>query len=206
MTVYFLQRNKDPDGLIKIGTSTDLETRFANIGTYTPDGFVVLGTLQGGGETEGFIHDQLASSRHSKEWFRPTREVFEVIERSKRIGHGSMPFADPDRKGNPKSSKAAKSACEDANIAAELLIEAMGPILGRDTKGAAMERLYRKLHRHNNEWTRRRVRAIFDMEAARIDYWVIRNLTTIIRANREDEKREAERLSHLNSIINADAG
>lgn len=79
--VYFIQAGAN--GPIKIGTATDLPTRIATLQTGCPEPLVILGTIPGDLLVEGALHRALSDHRYRGEWFHPTGEVLEVIERAK---------------------------------------------------------------------------------------------------------------------------
>lgn len=65
---------RTPDGLIKIGLSTDLATRRRHIGDE------MLAVMFGDHVAEQAIHDQLSGhAHHGREWYYPTPEVLAVV-------------------------------------------------------------------------------------------------------------------------------
>ncbi|NTF67945.1 GIY-YIG nuclease family protein [Rhizobium rhizogenes] len=97
MTVYFIRRRSDPQELIKIGVSTNLERRIYAMETAHPEGFDVLCTLPGGKELENYFHERFAADRILREWFKPTRELSKLMSEIERIGILALPeFARED--------------------------------------------------------------------------------------------------------------
>jgi len=73
----------------------------------------------------------------------------------------------------------------DADLAANLLDDVIGHRGVREPVKSMLDRAYRALSKRNDEWTRRRVRAIFNKEATRIDHHEIEEMRAVIRAARE---------------------
>ncbi|MFC3986449.1 GIY-YIG nuclease family protein [Streptosporangium jomthongense] len=86
--VYFVGR----EGLIKIGTTTNLEKRLKALskGSAMPSGMSVgpvelLATEPGDHRTEGVLHSRFASTRVGRtEWFRPSKALQSYIDDLKR--------------------------------------------------------------------------------------------------------------------------
>lgn len=90
--IYFIQSG--PQGPIKIGTCKDeyLMKRLSTLQTGNPDGFVVLGIMDGGLDLEGDLHRRFRAHRRSGEWFAPAAEILSFID------YHSRPFDVPRRK------------------------------------------------------------------------------------------------------------
>jgi len=69
--IYFLQRR---DGLVKMGTTSDLEKRIADL-TKQHGPLVVLRVINGDQKRELAIHHQFRAYREFGEWFRPADGV-----------------------------------------------------------------------------------------------------------------------------------
>lgn len=79
MPVYFI-RNEE-NGLIKIGFSTRLRERFAQLKVLHKTPMTILGIVNNSNSSEEFkIHAQLSNSRATGEWFHPTEEVMNFVE------------------------------------------------------------------------------------------------------------------------------
>ena len=74
--VYFLQRS---DGLIKIGTTTNLKSRRSDL-EIGAGPLVVLGCISGSYETEQRIHAKFADSRQFGEWFSSSDDLLGFIK------------------------------------------------------------------------------------------------------------------------------
>ncbi|MBZ9653520.1 hypothetical protein [Phyllobacterium lublinensis] len=70
----------------------------------------------------------------------------------------------------------------DADLAANLLDDVIGSRGVREPVKSMLDRAYRALNKCNDEWTRRRVRSIFNKETTRIDHREIEEMRAVIRA------------------------
>lgn len=68
-------------GLIKIGISTNVPSRFRAIRNASPVQVELIGSCPGTTATEGWLHSQFASQRRHGEWFEDTPELRAEIER-----------------------------------------------------------------------------------------------------------------------------
>jgi len=73
----------------------------------------------------------------------------------------------------------------DIEYAADLLDEVIGNRGVREPVKAMLERAYSALSRCNSAWTRRRVRAVFNKEASRIEYREIAEMQAIVEARKQ---------------------
>ncbi|MER8827205.1 hypothetical protein NKH73_14045 [Mesorhizobium sp. M0938] len=98
---------------------------------------------------------------------------------------------------SPKNPE--RSAMKDADVAASLLDEVIGNRGIREPVKSMLERAYSQLCKRNNAWTRRRVRAVFNKEANRIDHREIEEMRAVIQAREEHAafKKETARLVAL---------
>lgn len=69
----------------------------------------------------------------------------------------------------------------------------------REPVKSMLERAYSALSKRNKAWTRRRVRAVFNKEANRIDYREILEMRDVIQARKShaDYRQETARLAAL---------
>lgn len=90
----------------------------------------------------------------------------------------------------------------DTEIAAHLLDEVIGYRGVREPIKGMLERAYCKLRERSKEWTRRRVRSIFNKEARRIDYREIEEMRAVLRAREEHAryKEETARIASMGSL------
>lgn len=87
----------------------------------------------------------------------------------------------------------------DTEYAAHLLDEVIGARGVREPVKSMLERAYSALSKQNSAWTRRRVRAVFNKEAQRIDYREIREMEAVIEARKQHAayRQETARLASL---------
>lgn len=84
----------------------------------------------------------------------------------------------------------------DAELAADLLDELIGYRGVREPIKAMLDRAYDKLSKKSSKWTRRRVRAIFNKEANRIENREISDLEMLI-AERERHAAYKAETAHI---------
>lgn len=90
--------------------------------------------------------------------------------------------------------------------AAHLLDEVIGQRGIREPVKSMLERAYRSLSAINPKWTRRRVRAIWDQEASRIEYREVVEMQAVITARKQhaDFRAETARLAAMHLHQSAD--
>lgn len=84
--VYFIEGA----GLIKIGSTLNIASRFRSIRGSSPVPVSLIGTIPGGGPLEGLLHAKFAEHHSHGEWFRdcPTiRDYIKAFEQSGRLAH-----------------------------------------------------------------------------------------------------------------------
>lgn len=90
------------------------------------------------------------------------------------------------------------SAMPDGELAASLMDEVIGSRGVRENVSTMLERAYSELRKKNTAWTRRRVRAVWNKEANRIDHREIVEMRDVVEARkrhaayREETARIAE--------------
>lgn len=77
--VYFFQRG---DGLIKIGTTRNLKNRWGAIENGAGP-IKLLALISGSYLTESKLHSRFAHARQFGEWFSPTDEMLDLIEKAR---------------------------------------------------------------------------------------------------------------------------
>lgn len=94
----------------------------------------------------------------------------------------------------------------DTELAANLLDEVIGKRGIREPIKSMLERAYSDLRRRNQAWTRRRVRAVFNKEANRIEYREIEEMRAVIQARKHHAayREETARLAAL-AVVRATA-
>ena len=75
--VYFVANEQ---GLIKIGTSANVEKRMDALQTSSPSKLTLMLTVPGGVELETLLHRRFKHLRESGEWFNGTKELKTFIE------------------------------------------------------------------------------------------------------------------------------
>ena len=76
--IYFIQRGSD--GPVKVGRAFDVKRRLRALQTSSPEPLRLLLAISGGAAREAEIHAALAASHLSGEWYRPTPQLFHLIE------------------------------------------------------------------------------------------------------------------------------
>jgi len=100
---------------------------------------------------------------------------------------------------SPKRISQDRTSMSDADLAADLLDELIGYRGVREPIKNMLDRAYVKLSRKSSKWTRRRVRAIFNKEANRIDNREIAEMEAVIeeRRNHAAYKEETARIAQM---------
>ena len=99
-----------------------------------------------------------------------------------------------------------EAGVSDTEFAASLMDEVIGVRGVREPVKSMLERAYSELSRRYPKWTRRRVRAVFNKEAQRIDYREIREMEAVIEARKKHAayREETARLAAL-AVVRAKA-
>lgn len=96
--IYFLQSVNG--GPIKIGFSTDIQRRHAELETHYDQPLVLLATMKGDRRTESEIHHRFAHLRLGRtEQFRPGPELMAFIGRPLFVNQGDVELMDASRAG-----------------------------------------------------------------------------------------------------------
>ncbi|TPW26011.1 hypothetical protein [Pararhizobium mangrovi] len=114
-------------------------------------------------------------------------------------------------KGLENSAEAEEQGTEvssvetDGDIAATLMDQVIGQRGIREPVKAMLERAYRDLSRRSPEWTRRRVRAVFNHEANRIEYREIEDMRAVIQARERHAayRKETARIAQMAAVREA---
>jgi hypothetical protein len=104
---------------------------------------------------------------------------------------------------SPKNSEI--SPMTDAAKAADLLDEVIGSRGVREPVKTMLERAYTDLAKVNPKWTRRRVRAVFDGEARRIDNREIEEMELVIEARKQHAAYRQETAARIALAIGTQA-
>lgn len=94
----------------------------------------------------------------------------------------------------------------DGELAANLMDQVIGGRGVREPVKAMLERAFNELRKRNEAWTRRRVRAVFNKEANRIDHREIAEMRAVIEARKAhaEYREETARLAAL-AVVRAKA-
>jgi hypothetical protein len=174
MTVYFIQKSGD-DTQVKVGASRNLSARMTALGDSLGE-IDLIGTLPGDEPTERMIHRLFDAEKLGGEWFRRSDKVNAFIAEN-------FPIAVERYSPRPKGWKTGHEdgAVEsDKAVAAGLLSRLMSGFPRTTTLAAALEEIYLQLWEINGVWTRRRVRAIHEGAARRIDLFEIKDMLNLL--------------------------
>jgi hypothetical protein len=83
--IYFVSAAQNQD-LIKIGYTTNLESRLRSLRTSSPDELKIHLVIPGCREDEGNLHRQFSSLRVRREWFRRAQPIDDFIARHRTGG------------------------------------------------------------------------------------------------------------------------
>lgn len=125
--MYFAQTRIDRS-MVKIGYTTNLTKRKANMSVSAPGGIHFIATLKGDHETEQYLHDKFASYRSSGEWFRYEGELEEFVRKVQNGEQVIFPIRDP---GACKH----RSTAEYASDAMEITRQIVTAILNKEHRG-----------------------------------------------------------------------
>lgn len=91
------------------------------------------------------------------------------------------------------------SAMSDVDLAANLMDEVIGQRGIREPVKSMLERAYSALSKRNSAWTRRRVRALFNKEANRVDYREIEEMRAVVEARKKhaEYREETARIAQM---------
>ena len=94
----------------------------------------------------------------------------------------------------------------DTELASSLMDEVIGTRGVREPVKSMLERAYSELIKRNREWTRRRVRAVFNREANRIEHREIEEMRAVIQARKKHAayREETARLAAM-AVVRATA-
>lgn len=79
--IYFIQEGTS--GFIKIGITTDIESRIKALQTGNPRKLRCIANFRGSHIYEQKLHIKFNSSRYNGEWFHPTKDLLQYIGRIK---------------------------------------------------------------------------------------------------------------------------
>lgn len=185
MTVYFACRPSAPQ-LVKIGHSDDVEHRMLELMSAYEDGIELLAQCEGGLGTEAGFHKIFSHVRAEGEWFAKTSLLADLIDALSGNVKGRRTFQ------RTKASGAGSRSEEDQIIASNLLMKVVALLAPERPVGIQQETAFTALHAVNPMWSRRRVRAVWEHTARRIELYEIRDLIDLLPVgNRRADWAEA---------------
>lgn len=170
MSVYFVKPIGDST-MIKVGHTANLDARMAAIAGEFEGGVEVLALCDGGPETERAIHAALSDTRIEGEWFAPSDTMDALISSYAGSVKGRRVWGRPSAARDDR----ADAINEDWALARRELAKLMSRS-GSPKTGISIRYAFRVLSEMNPLWTSRRVRAIWECKARRIDLFEYRNL------------------------------
>lgn len=170
MTVYFLKVIGD-DSKVKIGHSADLTARLQAISCQFESGVELLAICEGDVDTERAFHFMFENSRLDGEWFQRSEAIDNAISAFAPNMTGRRIWA----KVRPVGTGLKSPTDQDRDLAYDLISELMGKF-GAIPFGIAQTKAFEDLNALNPLWTHRRVRAIWERVARRIDHYEIKDL------------------------------
>lgn len=176
MTVYFIRSVDDPTKL-KVGASDNLPERLQALGTAFENGIELIAQCEGGVDVERAFHQILHEYWYEDEWFHFTDTVARIIEPFRSAVAGKRIWS----RLRSIETLASTPIDEDKQIAYDTLQKLMG-FFGALPFGLAHTKAHIDLKAINPMWSRRRVRAIWEKKARRIDHFEIRDLTAACEA------------------------
>lgn len=174
MTIYFIRPIADKSK-VKVGHTTDLQKRLQCLSCEFDGGVELIGQCDGGVEVERAFHAIFEEYRIEGEWFRWTNAVAAVVEPFERNVSGKRIWS----RIRAVEATGATAIDDDKTIARDLLQQLMS-FYGAIHFGIALRKAYDELAAINPLWTSRRVRAIWERQARRIDHFEIRDLSAAI--------------------------
>jgi len=174
MTVYFIRRQGD-DTEIKIGTAVMIERRLVTVAASVGP-IELIGHMRGGEAVERLIHSKFALDRVEGEWFRNSEALRDFIRLEAPC---DTKLFEP--KANSWKKRAVNHSWDLDQRAAKTVMDALISEFPRDvTITSAHEKIFQRLNERNGVWSRRRVRAIHELAARRIDVFEMIDLLTLL--------------------------
>lgn len=186
MTVYFVCSVGDPS-MVKIGVTDHLDSRMSALGREFEAGIELLACCEGGREAEAIFHSIFRDAWIEGEWFRRSEQLQRTIANYASGVTGRRIW------GRLRAVETA-GACPHQRDR-EIVYDELHKLLGRfgvSTLGVSHRKALSVLQSINPAWTHRRVRAIWERGARRIDLFEYRDLQT---ANALTESEIQERLA-----------
>lgn len=134
--VYFVSA---PSKRVKIGTTRDMATRMQNLRGTSPEPLEVLLIIEGGLETEAYLHQRFGHLRTHSEWFLDCDELREFVELLRRRGRSVLPHLGDEedlRTARKRQSLAARAIVEEMARHVRLLGEPATAVADQTTIAA----------------------------------------------------------------------
>lgn len=174
MTVYFIRPVGVPDQ-VKIGFTNDLPRRLQALGTEFANGVELLAQCDGGTDVERAFHETCKADWRHGEWFSLSPLLASLIHAHSHNVAGRRIW------GRLRAVKGGDGSPvdQDRQLAKDLL-HRLFDRFGLVPIALAQSRAFEILAEINPIWSRRRVRAIWEKSARRIDYFEIRDIQSAI--------------------------
>lgn len=176
MTVYFIRAVDDPTKM-KVVVTDNLPERLQALSASFENGIELLAQCDGGVEVERAFHQLLRDDWWEDEWFHLNAHAQGVIARFSPMVSGKRIWS----RLRTVEALSVSPIDDDKQIAFDLVQRLMGAF-GAIHFGVAQTKAHAELKAINPMWTRRRVRAIWEKKARRIDHFEIRDLTAACEA------------------------
>lgn len=174
MTVYFVSADELP-GQIKIGHTSRVVERVSAIAQQVGK-VTLLATMPGDSSHERLIHSMFFPGRIEGEWFSATAELKEFIEVN---GAPDGRTFEPRQKGWRATTLGERYGVDQA-FACMLMARCLDKYPASVPRMKAQEKVYLQLSERNQAWSRRRVRAIFERKALRVDLSEVVDLLVLL--------------------------
>lgn len=179
MTVYFIHRVSD-ESQIKIGYTSGLADRLRRLASDHGD-IRMFAQCEGGMETERLYHRAFVHLRIESEWFKAEPELLSFIKDNAQPVDLVVP-----RRVSEWKMRAVSADKRDALTAAAVMRPYFDRFPATMKMRDAREVLYTELVSLNPVWTRRRLRALWEGDARRVDLFEIVDLLTVMDIPKEE--------------------
>lgn len=169
MTVCFAQR-VDDRSKVKIGWSRNLAQRAQALAVQHGQ-IEIIAMFEGSTEDEAKLHQAFLDLRDEGEWFRIDERLRALIS-----VHAVDPMVFTPFEMEWRTAQTSGQRQSDGMIAATIMAEIMGTFPATMRRGAVLEEIYQLLSESSDAWSRRRVRAIWENRARRVDLFEIVDL------------------------------
>lgn len=180
MTVYFARKISDPTA-VKIGVASDVDKRLTTVAREVGP-IRLVASMPGGKTTERQIQIKFSHLRTEGEWFRADDALENYI--SVAAEPCNVEFGTSEIRWKTKAVNSLPHREKDARNARRILNEILAQYPREITVAAAMESVFVRLHSINDCWTRRRVRALRELQGLRIDVFEIIDMLTLLEVPR----------------------